>query len=121
MATKLYDLLVATSEYNDRNGNKKRNWETVGYLFKDTDSHGVEYSYIMLKRCFNPAGITAREGADAIRISLFKPKDKQQQSSQQQGSYSNQQSQNFGNFDASSEQNTNSQPDFGSSVEEFPF
>jgi len=114
MATKLYDLIVATSEYQDRNGNKKRNWENAGAMFRDTDSHGVEYSYIMLKRCFNPAGITAREGADAIRITLSKPKQQQQT----QNAYNPQQSQTFEGW--GNQQQQNNEIDFGEPASNMP-
>ena len=84
MATKLYDLIIATSEYKDRNGNTKRHWENVGSLLQDKDSNGNDYKYIMLKRIFNPAGINAREGADSVRISLSKPNNNNNQAQQQQ-------------------------------------
>ena len=105
MATKLYDLIVAVSTYKDSNGNDKKRWENVGAIWQDTDSNGNTYSYIMMKRYFNPAGVNVREGSDAIRISLVKPQPKQQQQPQQQAqSYNNSQV-----------------PDFGQPIEEIPF
>lgn len=99
MANKIYDCIVATSKYTDNSGNEKRHWENVGAVFQDKDSNGNSYSYIMLKRSFNPAGIDARENSDAIRITLSKPKAKQQQS--QNSSYNPTTSNFFGNGDNS--------------------
>ena len=117
MATKLYDLIVATSKYQDQNGQEKRKWENVGAVFQDKDQQGNSYSYIMLKRHFNPAGIECREGADAIRITLSKPKQQQGQQQQQgQGQYqSQQQPQNNSPFG-----NTFDGPN-GAQIEDIPF
>ena len=121
MATKLYDCMVATSEYNDRNGNKKRHWENVGAIWQDTDSNGNSYSYLMLKRIFNPAGLDTREGADAVRISLFKPQPKEQQGQPIQNQNQGQQQQN--NWAQSSQPfgNNNQQNGFGQPINDMPF
>ena len=112
MATKLYDCMIATSKYQDRNGQEKRKWENVGAIWRDKDNNGNIYEYLMLKRIFNPAGIETREGADAVRISLFKPQPKQQQlqARQQQGQSVN------GNFN-----NIPSFDDFGEPISSVPF
>ena len=111
MATKLYDCLVATSKYQDRSGQEKRKWENVGAIWQDKDNNGNVYEYLMLKRCFNPAGIEVREGADAIRVSLFKPKMPQapqapQQAQAQQQNQGWQQNNFNSNFDGFGEQIT---------------
>lgn len=113
MATKLYDCMVATSTYKDRNGNDKRHWENIGSIWQDKDNNGNSYCYMMMKRTFNPAGIEAREGSDSIRISLFKPKQNETQNVQQQQQQTPQSANNFSdipNFD-----------DFGGSIVDVPF
>ena len=73
MATKLYDLAVATGSYKTRDGKEKRTYENVGSLFQ---SDKDDSKYIMLKATFNPAGISRKEGSTDIFISLFKPREK---------------------------------------------
>ena len=92
MATKIYDLIVAVSTYQDNNGQNKHRWENVGAILQDKDQQGNVYSYAMLKATFNPAGIQRKEGSDSIRITLSKPKEQQQQSQSQ--AYDN----NFNSF-----------------------
>ena len=116
MATKLYDLIVATSKYQDQNGQEKRKWENVGAMWQDTDNNGNSYCYIMLKRIFNPAGLDVKEGADSIRITLSKPKQQQEQGQSQQNSQYSQQAQTFAN-----NPNFNQDINFGQPVEGIPF
>ncbi|MBR1486326.1 MAG: hypothetical protein IJ859_10000 [Synergistaceae bacterium] len=121
MATKVYDCIVATGKYKDRNGQEKTKWENVGVIWKDTDNNGNSYSYLLLKKTFNPAGIEAREGSDVIKISFAKPKQQQQQaqqSTQAQQQQTQQQNNSFENFEnLFTPENTN----FGGNVEEIPF
>lgn len=86
MTTKLYDLAVAASKFTTRDGKEKTRWETVGSLIQGQDNQGNDFKYIMLKRSFNPAGVPCKDGADSIRISLFKPKNSQQQPAPQSAS-----------------------------------
>ena len=113
MATKIYDCMITTSTYKDRNGNDKKHWENIGAIWQDKDSNGNTYNYMMMKRCFNPAGIDAREGSDSVRISLFKPKTAQQQNGQQPQQQQNQPAENFDNFSTFD--------NFGNPVNDFPF
>ena len=46
----------------------------IGAIWQNTDQNGNTYETLMLKRTFNPAGLDAKDGADSIRVSLFKPK-----------------------------------------------
>ena len=104
MATKIYDCAVSTGKYKDKNGNEKTRWENIGAIWQDTDNNGNSYSYMMMKRTFNPAGLTAREGSDAIRVSFFKPRQPQEQAQQTQQTQQR----------ASNTQNDyNNMPDFG--------
>jgi hypothetical protein len=70
MAKKLYDAAVKTGSYTDRNGQQKNRYENIGVVLQ-----GNEGPYLMLKRTFNPAGVTPREGSDSILVSLFTPRD----------------------------------------------
>ena len=69
--TKLYDLCVATREYNDRDGNKKSVWENIGSILQNDEGR----NFIMLKAHFNPAAIKRKDGSESILVSLFAPKD----------------------------------------------
>lgn len=68
---KVYDLAVAIRRYTDRNGNEKAIWENVGTMFEKDGK-----PFIMLKACFNPAGIPRKDGSESILVSMFKPKNK---------------------------------------------
>ena len=75
MATKKYDMVVKTGEYQS-GGSTKSRWLTVGSVMDD--GKGGMYAYI--DRTFNPAGINAKEGSSSIIISFFEPKTNNQQS-----------------------------------------
>ena len=70
MATKKYDMAVATGSYKDRNGNSKNQYETIGAVFE-----GERGPYAILKKTFNPAGIVSEK--DSIIISFFEPRAKE--------------------------------------------
>ena len=105
---KLYDLCVATRTYKS-NGQDKTNWENVGALLQNDEGK----KFIMLKTHFNPAAIQRKEGSESIIISMFKPKQKQQ-NSQQDNSNSN----SSGNND---EWNDDEVQSFGGNFNDFPF
>jgi len=67
MATKQYDLAVKTGEY-EKDGKTKSRYENVGAVFASKDG-----PYLLLKRCFNPAGIACKDGSDSIIVHCFKP------------------------------------------------
>ena len=130
MSTKLYDCMVAVSKYNDQNGNTKTKWENIGAIWQNTDKNGNTYETLMLKRTFNPAGLDAKEGADSVRVSLFKPKPPQGQNGQQgqQQGYNPQTSQSFGNggFGNNAQgggfnQQPQQQSGFGEPISDMPF
>ncbi len=73
-ARKLYDLAVKTGSYQDRNGETKGRYENIGSVLQMDD--GVKE--ILIKRSFNPAGVPFKEGSDQIMVSMFEPKDKDQ-------------------------------------------
>ena len=123
MSTKLYDCMVAVSKYKDQQGNDKTKWENIGAIWQNTDQSGNTYETLMIKRTFNPAGLDAKEGADSVRVSLFKPKPAQGGSGQgQQGqqtagqaAYNPQTSQTFGNYQQQQ------QNGFGQPIVDIPF
>lgn len=79
MATKLYDLAVKTGEYTDGQGQQKGRWQNVGAVMQNNDGG----KFIMLAKWFNPAGVPDLSGKNAtsesILLSMFAPKDKDQQ------------------------------------------
>lgn len=101
MTTKLYDLAVAVSKYTAQDGSEKSRWENVGSVWQDTDNQGNKYSFVMLKATFNPAAIKRKDGSDSIRLSLFKQKDKKQDSSAQGNAQHNN---SQGNYNAAPQQ-----------------
>lgn len=72
---KLYDLAVKTREYTDNNGNNKASWENIGSVMEN--DKGTQFMFI--KKTFNPAGVpvvgNARADSDSILVSMFEPKD----------------------------------------------
>ena len=119
MSTKLYDCMVAVSKYKDQQGNDKTKWENIGAIWQNTDQNGNTYSTLMIKRTFNPAGLEAKDGADSVRVSLFKPKQQQQQGqvqTQQQTAYNPQTSQTFGGSGYQQQQSG-----FGEQITDMPF
>jgi hypothetical protein len=74
---KLYDLAVKTGEYTDRSGQTKGRYENIGALMENDNG-----KFIFLKKTFNPAGVTAKDGSESIIVSMFKPREDE---SQQQG------------------------------------
>lgn len=79
MATKKYDLVVATREYTDRDGNKKKAYQNIGAVME-----GDNGPYLMLERWFNPAGIGGNDGRSSIIVSMFDPNRERTGGGQQQ-------------------------------------
>ena len=84
MATKLYDIAVEVARFTGNDGKEKKRWKNIGAVWTSTDIKGEKYNFIMLDRSFNPAGVPCKDGADAIRASLFKQKNNADNNSQQQ-------------------------------------
>ena len=81
-AKKVYDLAVSTRRYTDSEGNEKSAYENVGSVLEMDDGGRM----ILLKRSFNPAGVPFKDGGDQIIISMFVPKDKDQEPEKEQHS-----------------------------------
>lgn len=70
-AVKVYDLAVKTGEYQSQ-GETKARYENVGLVMKGDDGK----FFLLLKRTFNPAGITPKNaGDDNILIGMFPPRE----------------------------------------------
>ena len=78
MAQKLYDLVVKTGEYQS-NGETKSRYENIGSVMQ-----GDNGQFAIMKRTFNPAGVPNPDGKDSIIVSMFEPKNNQQQPQQMQ-------------------------------------
>lgn len=76
MATKLYDLAVKVSEYQDRQtGETKGRYQNIGSVMKN-DNGDV---FMMLAKWFNPAGVPDFSGrnGDSLLVSMYKPQNQQ--------------------------------------------
>ncbi len=69
---KLYDMVVTVGEYVDRNGNQKRQYETIGTVFQ-----GQKGMYAVMKKTFNPAGVPSERSS--FFVSFYEPRDRQEQ------------------------------------------
>jgi len=78
MMGKIYDIAVKTGEYQNNQGETKGRYENVGAVMKGQDGS----SFIIMKRTFNPAGVPNPENRDTVILSLFQPRDSQQQHTQ---------------------------------------
>ena len=71
MSKKKYDIAVKTGSYT-KDGKEKARWKNVGIVM-EADDGGL---FILLDRCFNPAGIPFKDGSETVMLSCFDPKDK---------------------------------------------
>lgn len=78
MAQKKYDVAVKTGTYI-KDGQEKARYETVGTVWQ-----GDNGPYMVMKRTFNPAGVPFKDGSDSIFLSLFEPRNDQDQQPRQQ-------------------------------------
>ena len=80
--SKKYDVCVKVSEYTDSNtGETKSRYQNIGVVMD-----GSNGPYMLLKRWFNPAGMPNLEGRESLLVSLFEPRDRQDQALVQQTS-----------------------------------
>lgn len=75
MAKKIYDLAVKTGSYTDRSGQEKGRWKNIGSVLQMDDGGKM----ILIDRTFNPAGVPFKDGSDQIAVSMFPPKEQDQQ------------------------------------------
>lgn len=69
----VHEICVATGTYRDSSGKEKKQWQKVGVEL-ETDQGG---RFILLDRWFNPAGIADPESRGTVMLSMFDPKNKQ--------------------------------------------
>lgn len=67
MTKKIYDLVVSTGSFTNRDGIEKRQYKTIGAVFQN-----YKGMFATLDRTFNPAGIPSDR--DSIMVSMFEPK-----------------------------------------------
>jgi len=72
---KKYDLAVRVGSYVDSQGNDKSKWQNVGVIMEKDDGG----QFILLNRTFNPAGVPNPDGKESVLISMFEPKQKNNQ------------------------------------------
>lgn len=75
---KIYDLAVKTGSYTNSMGETKNRWLNVGAVMQADDGG----KFIMLQKTFNPAGVQDERGGESILLSMFEPKQRDQQPSQ---------------------------------------
>lgn len=75
MTHKTHDLAVKLGTYTDRQGNEKGRWKNVGSVLETDDGGRV----LLIDRTFSPAGVPNPENRDNVMISMFEPKDRDQQ------------------------------------------
>ena len=73
---KLYDLVVTTGQYVDREGNEKREYENIGAVFQ-----GQNGMYAIMKKTFNPAGVPSDRSS--FFVNFYEPRDRNAQFQQQ--------------------------------------
>lgn len=72
--TKIYDLAVKTGSYTNREGEEKGRYKNIGAMFQ-----GEHSPYLVLDRTFNVAGVPNPDGKDSVIVSMFEPRDKNDQ------------------------------------------
>lgn len=72
--SKKYDLTVVTGEYTNHQGEVKKQYKNVGVMME-----GQNGPYIILDRTFNPAGLPNPENRSNCIVSMFEPRDNNQQ------------------------------------------
>lgn len=89
MATKLYDIVVKTGEYQV-SGETKGRYENIGSVMQ-----GDNGQFAILKRTFNGGGLPNPDGKDSFIASFFEPNNQQQQMPTQQQQHQQQQMQQY--------------------------
>lgn len=73
---KKYDVVAVVGSYIDNNGQEKKRYLNVGAILENDNG-----PYMLLNKTFNPAGL-AEQGKESIILSLFEPKQRQAQPTQ---------------------------------------
>lgn len=80
MTHKIYDLAVKTGSYTNHEGQPKNRYQNVGAVMQKDDGG----KFIMLAKWFNPAGVVDERGGESILLSMFEPREKNNQSALKQ-------------------------------------
>ena len=80
---KVYDLVVTTGQYVDKQGNQKREYETIGTVFQ-----GQKGMYAIMKKTFNPAGVPSDRSS--FFVNFYEPRDKNATPPRQNGNVASQ-------------------------------
>lgn len=78
---KKFDLVVTVGEYTGRDGQTKREYKNIGAVMENDKG-----MYLILDRTFNPAGVPNPENRGNVMVSMFEPRDRQQQGGDRQQS-----------------------------------
>ena len=68
---KLYELVVCSGSYTDKDCNEKSSWLNVGSIWENNDDN----QFMLLRATFNPAAIERKNGSDCITVSIFEARD----------------------------------------------
>ena len=74
MNRKKYDIVAKTGSYQNAQGETKNRYQNVGAVIQ-----GDNGPYLMLAKWFNPAGVPDDRGGESVLLSLFEPRDPNQQ------------------------------------------
>lgn len=74
MANKKYDVVCKTGSWTDKEGKTKNKYINVGTVFSNDDGR----EFMVLNRSFNPAGIINPDNKEAVILSFFEPKKKEE-------------------------------------------
>ena len=74
MATKKFDVACKVSSYQDKEGKTKNKYLNVGTVFENDDNR----MFMVLNRTFSPAGVPNPENKEAVILSFFEPKAKEE-------------------------------------------
>lgn len=89
---KVYDLVVTTGQYVDKQGNQKREYETIGTVFQ-----GQKGMYAIMKKTFNPAGVPSDRSS--FFVNFYEPRDRNAQAPRQNGNVAPQGNDDYFNDD----------------------
>lgn len=74
MATKKFDVVAKIGSWTDKEGKNKNKYLSVGTVFENDDKK----MFMVLNRTFNPAGVPNPENKEAVILSFFEPKVKEE-------------------------------------------
>lgn len=78
----VYEVVANVGKYTNKNGEEKTIFRKVGLVNKNDKGN----MYLLLDKTFNPAGL-AEAGRENIILSLFPPKDKEDEQDHSKGKF----------------------------------